>query len=758
MSRWYLNRLGPNEETIRLKIGDNVIGRQEDNDIIVQSLFSSRTHCIITVTDDNKSVIIKDLGTRNGTYINSTIYIDKIITLQHNDVVGIGCLTTYSPDPRYFVFQLKSDIIVDPDCIVIIESDDDEDVKPVISNALNNDILSEKKDENIISEITKNSDLTNQPEVSNVNIQSDISIVNIQSDISDVTIRPEVDNINVISNEISNMAVNDINKDNVIESRQIPFEIEPNQAQIEERITEVEKENDQNNQEVFIDDDNEEEMNYDRAMLMAIKQEAEDLDLMFSDYTRYNDPEDHNTSKASSRNENINNDIIVVSDEEQDEEEDLKVESWISKLSQSYIKKESQDLFSQHNIVYDIDEIGDFDDQIQQHLENFIEADGSVITRAGEQQQQLQNNENKCDDEKEVLQELCKTEKHLSPKEKPSIIKDGALISIPTAVIDPYINNEDSSSTNLGSAYDQDENEDIVKDIIFDHDDEDHAKDIIEDRDLEMETDIDDNHNEDDIFKDIIIQDKGQSSDEEKISDNIIVEEEIKKEVTILERDHKDKIKDDIQRTSKSDDEKRKQTEKNRQHSRDKVKKKHRKSKDFNRSINDVIQDSKLFAEEKRTEHDKIKHNREHDRKKKIRTKEKPSRRNERKKSSIEKGSDSDVIKSSSKKHNRIRQLFLSDETSEDDFEEKNKKTDFENKKINNNKISEILENDHNDSKVNRDHLQSSDENSKVSEPKPSTSTGVRVIEPFHMPNRKGFLRGELFLNLYLFDISRCTV
>ncbi|MFB2920736.1 adenylate/guanylate cyclase domain-containing protein [Aerosakkonema funiforme] len=59
-----------NQEMYELKFGENTIGREKGNSIVVTDPSLSRHHAKITVTDD--TVIIEDLNSRNNTFINGT--------------------------------------------------------------------------------------------------------------------------------------------------------------------------------------------------------------------------------------------------------------------------------------------------------------------------------------------------------------------------------------------------------------------------------------------------------------------------------------------------------------------------------------------------------------------------------------------------------------------------------------------------------------------------------------------------------------
>ena len=71
-----------------------VIGRRRDCDLHIPVMSVSRRHCQLSY---NEGVLkIRDLGSRNGTYLNSKL-IDEA-AVQAGDSIGIGPLT--------FVFQI----------------------------------------------------------------------------------------------------------------------------------------------------------------------------------------------------------------------------------------------------------------------------------------------------------------------------------------------------------------------------------------------------------------------------------------------------------------------------------------------------------------------------------------------------------------------------------------------------------------------------------------------------------------------------
>lgn len=71
---------------IQLKPGANRIGRREDNDFTINHTSVSGSHCEIIVSDDG--VLLKDLGSTNGTFINRAPVTEA--ALQHGQHIQFG--------------------------------------------------------------------------------------------------------------------------------------------------------------------------------------------------------------------------------------------------------------------------------------------------------------------------------------------------------------------------------------------------------------------------------------------------------------------------------------------------------------------------------------------------------------------------------------------------------------------------------------------------------------------------------------------
>jgi len=65
-----------------------LIGRAEDCDVQVESQFVSAHHCVVLL--DEYTLRLRDLGSKNGTYVNGRKIGTHMITLVHGDTVSVG--------------------------------------------------------------------------------------------------------------------------------------------------------------------------------------------------------------------------------------------------------------------------------------------------------------------------------------------------------------------------------------------------------------------------------------------------------------------------------------------------------------------------------------------------------------------------------------------------------------------------------------------------------------------------------------------
>jgi adenylate cyclase len=86
----------PKEYT--LKTGTNTIGRRADNDIPITDISASRVHAEFFYDPDSDTVVLQDLGSTNGTFVNRE-RLTKPHNLQPSDVIRIG---GHVISPNYF--------------------------------------------------------------------------------------------------------------------------------------------------------------------------------------------------------------------------------------------------------------------------------------------------------------------------------------------------------------------------------------------------------------------------------------------------------------------------------------------------------------------------------------------------------------------------------------------------------------------------------------------------------------------------------
>ncbi len=87
------NRKGHKKE-ISLKSGTSTIGRRPDCDVRIPLSIVSRKHCRFTINE--QELTIQDLGSANGTYVNSAMVTEAKI--KAGDIVKVG--------PMKFVVQI----------------------------------------------------------------------------------------------------------------------------------------------------------------------------------------------------------------------------------------------------------------------------------------------------------------------------------------------------------------------------------------------------------------------------------------------------------------------------------------------------------------------------------------------------------------------------------------------------------------------------------------------------------------------------
>jgi predicted component of type VI protein secretion system len=75
-------------ETIAIRRGKLLIGREEDCHLRPESEFVSRHHCVLLL--DDYTLRIRDLGSKNGTFVNGRRLSTGETILLHDDTISIG--------------------------------------------------------------------------------------------------------------------------------------------------------------------------------------------------------------------------------------------------------------------------------------------------------------------------------------------------------------------------------------------------------------------------------------------------------------------------------------------------------------------------------------------------------------------------------------------------------------------------------------------------------------------------------------------
>lgn len=78
-------------ETLEVAAGKLIIGREEDCHLRPDSDFISRHHCALLL--DDYTLRIRDLGSKNGTFVNGSRIKSGETILSHGDRVSIGEMT-----------------------------------------------------------------------------------------------------------------------------------------------------------------------------------------------------------------------------------------------------------------------------------------------------------------------------------------------------------------------------------------------------------------------------------------------------------------------------------------------------------------------------------------------------------------------------------------------------------------------------------------------------------------------------------------
>jgi len=77
-------------QTIPILAGTQIVGRDEDCHVRLPSEFVSHHHCLLLLDED--TLAIRDLGSKNGTFVNSCRVGTGTTVLLHGDIVSVGDL------------------------------------------------------------------------------------------------------------------------------------------------------------------------------------------------------------------------------------------------------------------------------------------------------------------------------------------------------------------------------------------------------------------------------------------------------------------------------------------------------------------------------------------------------------------------------------------------------------------------------------------------------------------------------------------
>jgi pSer/pThr/pTyr-binding forkhead associated (FHA) protein len=75
-------------QTVRLAAGELVIGRDKDCGFGPMSDFVSRQHCVLSIAEN--ALTIRDLGSKNGTFVNGSRVGNVTTGLPHGAIVSVG--------------------------------------------------------------------------------------------------------------------------------------------------------------------------------------------------------------------------------------------------------------------------------------------------------------------------------------------------------------------------------------------------------------------------------------------------------------------------------------------------------------------------------------------------------------------------------------------------------------------------------------------------------------------------------------------
>ncbi|MFL5350372.1 MAG: FHA domain-containing protein [Hyalangium sp.] len=67
-----------------------MFGRLPDCDVVLEEGSVSKQHAVLRWNEAEKRCTVKDLGSRNGTFLNGTIIMNREVTLKDGDILSVG--------------------------------------------------------------------------------------------------------------------------------------------------------------------------------------------------------------------------------------------------------------------------------------------------------------------------------------------------------------------------------------------------------------------------------------------------------------------------------------------------------------------------------------------------------------------------------------------------------------------------------------------------------------------------------------------
>lgn len=67
-----------------------MIGRLPDCDVVLDEASVSKQHAVLQWNEAERRCTMKDLGSRNGTFLNGTIIMKREVTLRDGDILSVG--------------------------------------------------------------------------------------------------------------------------------------------------------------------------------------------------------------------------------------------------------------------------------------------------------------------------------------------------------------------------------------------------------------------------------------------------------------------------------------------------------------------------------------------------------------------------------------------------------------------------------------------------------------------------------------------